>query len=345
MLFNTNQHNYLEENTIKLLKFEHCTFEKKFKLNDYKIDEFICENSLFKSKFEFKENKLITFRLYNSNFDGISDLYGCLFKQFNIEKSIFNDFAGFENCTFGTDNKLIEEIAVFKYATFKDSLNIRDSKFLSGLDIKYINLYGESNFLDSEIESKNTPREAFRRLKYEADSIGNIIDANKHYQKEMQKREEELKNNLPNDFLEWIVFKIHDMASKHSQDWLLSLYWITIISFLYSHLKVFSCQENTEYYIIPFVLNLIVFICIILESTISKSINIVYKILSVLIMYFIYSFITKDVILENFSNNLNPFSIMTGYDTLTFSTLIYKITIPYLLYQLIISIRQNTRRK
>ena len=44
LLFNTNQYNYFENNTIKLLKFEHSTFEKKIKLNNYSIDEFICEN-------------------------------------------------------------------------------------------------------------------------------------------------------------------------------------------------------------------------------------------------------------------------------------------------------------
>lgn len=346
MLFNTNQHNYLEKNTIKLLKFEHSTFEKKFQLNNYDIEEFICEDSIFKSKFEFKENKLINFRLYNSNFNGISDLYGCIFQKFNIEKSIFNDFAGFENCIFGTHNQLNEELAIFKYATFKDSLNVRNSKFLSGLDIKYINLYGEANFLDSIIESTDmSTRDTFRRLKHEADKIGNIIEANKHYQKEMEEREKELKKALPKSFLEWIVFKIHDISSKHSQDWVLALYWIIVITFLYSHLKVFWCQENTEYYIIPFVLNILILTFVLLEIAISKNLNIIYKAFSGLIIYFIYAFITKDVTLECFSNNINPFSIMTGHDTLNFSTLIYKIIIAYLLYQFIVSVRQNTRRK
>lgn len=161
----------------------------------------------------------------------------------------------------------------------------------------------------------------------------------------MQEKEKELKTNYPKYFFEWIVFKTHYMASKHSQDWLLSLYWIIIITFLYSHLKVFSCQENTEYYIIPLVLNIIVFIYISLEAILSKNISLIHKTLTILVMYFIYSFITKDITLEDFSNNLNPFSIMTGYDTLNFSTLIYKIIVAYLLYQLIISIRQNTRRK
>lgn len=171
MLFNTNQYNYLENNTIKLLKLEYSIFEKKFKLNNYNIKEFSCENNTFKGKFEFKENKFINFRVYNTNFENISDLYGCQFQKFKIEKSIFNDFAGFENCIFGTKNELETEVALFKYATFKDSLNVRDSNFLSGLDIKYINLYGESNFLDSKIGSINSPRDTFRRLKHEADNI------------------------------------------------------------------------------------------------------------------------------------------------------------------------------
>jgi len=106
-----------------------------------------------------------------------------------IEKSIFDDFVGFERCTFGTNNKLKEEIALFKYATFKDFLNARDSKFLSGLDIKNINLQGETNFLDAQIEVKSSNRETFRILKHSFDSIGNIIEANIYYQKEMKKRE------------------------------------------------------------------------------------------------------------------------------------------------------------
>ncbi len=361
MLFNTNQHNYLEQNTIKLLKFEHCTFEKKFKLNDYKIDEFICENSLFKSKFEFKENKLITFRLYNSNFDGTSDLYGCQFIKFRIEKSIFNDFAGFEHCTFGTSNKLIEELATFKYATFKDSLNVRGSKFLSGLDIRYINLHGEANFLDSEIKSTNNPRDTFRQLKHEADKIGNIIDANKHYQKEMQEREKELHNNLPKDFFDWIIFKIHNFASANSQNSLLPLFWIFIFSYTYSYF--FSFLDNKgycigilkerflnsiAYYIYStdlihlFMLSFLMSLPFITANSFLKK-N--YYFLFWIFITFLYVYLTKDFTLSIVSNNINPFSIITEKGELNFHELLYRVTIAYLMYQFVVSIRQNTRRK
>ncbi len=272
-------------------------------------------------------------------------MFASKFIQFKISKSIFNDFAGFENCIFGTSDNLIEELAEFEYVTFKDILTLRNTKFLSGLDIENINLQNDANFLKTKVELKNTPRETFRLIKHSFDKIGNILEANKFYSLEIQKKEKELKVNLPKGFFEWIVFKIHDISSKHSQDWLLSLYWITVITLLYSHLKVFSCQENIEYYVIPLILNIIIFICILLKYTISRNINITHKTLSVLIMYFIYSFISKDTFLEDFSNNINPFSIMTGDTILTFSTLIYKAIIAYLIYQFIVSIRQGTRRK
>ena len=63
------------------------------------------------------------------------------------------------------------------------------------------------------------------------------------------------------------------------------------------------------------------------------------------IYYIFYGFFSQDWLLKCFSNKLNPFSIMTGKEELNFGILLYKITIAYLIYQLIISIRQNTRRK
>lgn len=362
MLFNTNQYNYIENNKIKQLKFEKCTFEKKFKLNNYIINDYICIDSLFKNKFEFKENKINTFIIYNSNFNYISDLYGCSFKKFNIEKSIFDDFTGFENCTFGTNNKLKKEIAIFKYATFKDTLTLRSTKFLSGLDIKNINLQGESNFLDSEIELKNTNRETFRTLKHSFDHIGNIIDANKYYQKEMQKREEELEDIFPNKYFELIIFKIHGYASAHSQNALLSLFWIFIISYIYSYTFNFLDTEYMKdtnlntifinsviYYIYStkdlfhlFMLSTLMSLPYIVANSFIKN-N--FYFLIVITSTFFYIYLTRDFTLSIVSNNINPFSIITEKGKLNFHELLYRIIIAYLLYQFIISIRQNTRQK
>ena len=49
--------------------------------------------------------------------------------------------------------------------------------------------------------------------------------------------------------------------------------------------------------------------------------------------------------LDNIANAVNPFSIMTSKDPMTFDLLMFKITITYLFYQFVVSVRQNTRRK
>lgn len=345
MLFNTNQNNYLDENFINTLHFESCIFDKKFILNGYAITNCTFIDSNLIEKFEFKENTIDNFYINNTNFNSLADLYGSTFRIFKISKSIFNNFVGFENCNFGSINNLKNEIATFKYATFIDFINFRNTTFSSGLDIQNINLKEAPNFLSMNVNFKNTNRETLRIVKDSFDKNGNIIEGNKFYQMEMQKREEELsdKKNSDRDIIEWLVFKIHGISSNHSQNWVLSLLWIINLTFIYSQYKILLTQDLTEYLIIPFILNtLLIFISLI---NISGHMRKKYHILISIPIYFVYSFITKDYYLYCFSNNINPFSIMTGEQTLTFSLLVYKMLIAYLIYQFIISIRQDTRRK
>ena len=59
----------------------------------------------------------------------------------------------------------------------------------------------------------------------------------------------------------------------------------------------------------------------------------------------VFKIISKEHSLDNKKKKINPFSIMTELSNIDFVTFVYKIIIAYLIYQLIISIRQNTRRK
>jgi hypothetical protein len=281
------------------------------------------------------------------------------FSSVNFENIKFDNQFFLENCVVHNNmnfiNVIFTNITSFMNSEFYAELNFMHSRFdnlalfndLKNGKLLLGNTFfrGESNFLSMNVRVHD--RETARIIKNSFEQQNNIIEANRFYALEMEKREEELDKEIKKskNITEWLIFKIHDISSKHSQDWVLSLYWIIVITFLYSHLKVFWCQENTEYYIIPFVLNILILTFVLLEIAISKNLNIIYKAFSGLIIYFIYAFITKDVTLECFSNNINPFSIMTGHDILNFSTLIYKIIIAYLLYQFIVSIRQNTRRK
>ncbi len=155
--------------------------------------------------------------------------------------------------------------------------------------------------------------------------------------------EEELKKADKVKISEWLIFKIHGLTSNHSQDWLLALFWILSLSFGYAFVNCVNgyLETKLEYMLID---TLIYSVVIMLSVFIvqKEKVNNFYLIG---LFYIIYGFTTKDFTLYHISNNINPFSIMTEFSELTFLTLVYKVTIAYLIYQLIVSIRQNTRRK
>jgi len=61
-----------------------------------------------------------------------------------------------------------------------------------------------------------------------------------------------------------------------------------------------------------------------------------------LVSYLIYGTSTNDFKLECFARNIKPFGKI---EDISFGLLLYKVTIGYLIYQFIVSVRQNTRRK
>jgi len=310
MLFNTNQYNYNEDSIIQNIIFNSCIFEKKFILNTYKIINFEILNSTFKSKFEFKENTLDQFVIDNSNFEKIVDFFESEFKQFKIHKSIFDDFVGFENCKFGTDKKKREEIAIFKYATFLDFVNFRNTTFESGLDIENINIKESPNFLNMNIDFQNTNRETFRIIKYSFDTINNHIEANKYFVQEMQKYKEELKTKkLLGNIQEKIVFNINDIVSSFGQSYVKPIFWIIGSALLYNFI-LYAYEENCLYKIYP-------------------PIN-----------YYIQSVVNY---LNITIKNILPFTKFLKQD-LEFLSLIFYIIYSILIWQTIVSIKRYTKR-
>ncbi|KGJ97233.1 hypothetical protein, partial [Colwellia psychrerythraea] len=118
--------------------------------------------------------------------------YKTKFNQFNLSRSIFEDFTSFEECEFGTKG-VNGSVIKFEFATFLSFANFRKAKFHNGLDFEQANLKESPNFLNAEINEQFTNRETFRIIKDSFDKIGNQIDANKYYSYEMRKYKEELK--------------------------------------------------------------------------------------------------------------------------------------------------------
>ncbi|MFA6739987.1 MAG: hypothetical protein WCR78_00735 [Arcobacteraceae bacterium] len=308
----------------KLLSLKNCIFldeidlsffldAKSLEIDNCTFTEDVeAKEVIHKEQFMFQNNLVLkNIKFVNIEFKGTSSFMKNKFKkELTFQNMRFDDYALFNNSE-------IEDL-FFRNTFFRK----------------------ESNFLDIKL-SKVGDRETARIIKDSFEKQNNIIESNKFYALEMKEREDEL--SPKKDFFEWIVFKTHGLVSNHSQDWVLVLFWIISLTFITSFIKIIdsNISQLTEKIVLSFIVTSIVFFININVSNTKK----IYYIICSLVYYILYSAFTKDFALNIFSNTINPFSIMTGKEELTFGILLYKITIAYLIYQLIVSIRQNTRRK
>ena len=267
------------------------------------------------------------------------------------KKSLFNRLLPVEEL-FSLYKKLGKTIITeidLRNSIFDDEANFLDITSKKREKIK-------EQFIGEPIDIKVSNRETARIIKNFYDNSNNIIEANRFYKLEMEKRREEFKNFPSGDYrtLESIIFWFHRISSNHSQSWFLAFFWIVSITFLFSGININMSVKDTLVIEnnLKCAINLI-FVVVLATATIFtiyhyfKKKNVFYSALGVCIFtfYIVYANLTNDYFLSNFSNILNPFSIMTNGEELTFISFLYKIIIAYLIYQLIISIRQNTRRK
>ncbi|WP_165722099.1 MULTISPECIES: hypothetical protein [unclassified Pseudoalteromonas] len=189
-IFN-NTDRYIQK--IPELNLVNCEFEGELSLNKSEVGTLKIYGIVFKGKVELKECVIKYTLISNVNFKSLFDAYKTKFNHFKMNQSIFDDFSGFEKCEFGCiDNTCLEKIE-FEYVTFLNFTNFRKAKFYNGLDFEHTNLKESPNFLNAEINYKNTNRETFRIIKHSFDKIGNQIEANKYFALEMKKYKEELK--------------------------------------------------------------------------------------------------------------------------------------------------------
>ncbi|MGA1939612.1 pentapeptide repeat-containing protein [Arcobacter sp. YIC-310] len=344
-----------------------------------KINYLSFKNSTFlkgtKVKIQFCEIEEANF--YNTKFEDLADFYQSVFNNADFERTDFKSISIFSEVVFNCD-------VDFKYTKFIGKAIFRDTVIKKPyfFDLRNTIFDDDANFLDITSEKRKTDvntkekkgkikdikvknRETARIIKSFFDNQNNTIEANKFYKLEMDKRLNELfklKNRNDNDFFEMLIFLFHKIFSNHSQSWSLCLFWLVSFTFLSSALSLdiyciveLSVKfENIEsifmriyslFYGWIYIILLILF-TIFIFGIIDKKWHISALFIFVFIIELIfYFYLTKDYSLYYFSNMINPFSIMTGLHKLSFGILIYKIVIAYLIYQFIISIRQNTRRK
>jgi len=302
-----------------MLEFEDCTFKGKIK----------CDNLRFDKSFIIKKIKEGYLNLECTNVVFNSAV---VLKGITINNLVLNEVE-FSEETFFYDVK------------FNNKLNFIDTYF-------YKNVYFDVS--DILVENRRTAR----IIKDSFEQQNNIIEANKFYKLEMDKMEDELKwDEKP---IKKLIFKIHGLSSNHSQNWILPFLLILIFGLIYSIFSYDEIINNVEdnkklidsinkHIDNPFqtILLWVLIFCSVSSFFIGifKK-ELVYKYLFfTLLMGSFYIGYTNDIQFILFAYNINPFSIMTSSDILTGIALLFKITIAYLIYQLIVSIRQNTRRK
>ncbi len=273
----------------------------------------------------------------NATFEDLADFNKTCFNEINFYKTTFKDISVFTETIF---NKEVD----FKHTTFEKLSIFRNSKFIDSINLKDAIFKEKANFLEIKTDVSN--RETARIIKDSFEQQNNIIEANKFYALEMKEREKELEEDLKNgkNFFEWLVFKIHGISSNHSQDWLLALFWILNITF-----SLLTTQESIKIFgnsLVAYIPIITMIVLGVITSKIhdKKSLTI-FLFLITFLNFGVFKIISKEHSLDCISQKINPFSIMTELSNIDFVTFVYKIIIAYLIYQLIISIRQNTRRK
>ncbi|MDD2895260.1 MAG: pentapeptide repeat-containing protein [Aliarcobacter sp.] len=312
----------LSSKDTKFIQFFNCDFYSNFRILG-NLGTFDKELIIRECIFHKLEDTNVIFNLSGTNFEKYVDLRETKFyRKTEFDDSSFEDNVFFNNCY------------------FSDKLNLENTIF-----------YEKVNFFNIKLDNGISNRETARIIKDSFEKQNNIIAANEFYALEMKEREKELEEDIKEgkNFLEWLVFKIHGISSNHSQDWLLALYWIFIIGFISSYYDFNLIQYEGKY--VHYELSLIfktiglIFVVLFLNSICKIKDKLVNGSYFIICFYLVYIYSTEDYLLSLFSKTINPFSVMKTNDAINGIQLFFKIIIAYLIYQLIISIRQNTRRK
>ena len=290
------------------------------------------------------------------------------FRDIHVDNFIFNKYVNESKTVLFDFVTVIKELEIKDVAFDKEKFNhfnISDAK------VEIENSSFNNDFFNSvkwgTISDKRytATRDIFRQLKFYSEQQKNYIDADGFYSLEMKERKKELKDEnkkikgfdkISHFFSHAMVFYIHEKTSDFSQSWILPIYWLFLLGMLgVIYQRIGDIDRNV---VIPYLL----FIGIVLFfiSSIYKSMTnaeklskwLIYLCISTPIIV-IYSHVTVDFI-DDIAKLINPSNIFkstiqeesTGKkDIFEFGYLLYKITVLFLVYQVIIAMKKKVRSK
>lgn len=343
LIFRKEVISYTDNTQSKLFAIEisKCIFEDKIKINNMKLACLNIEDTEFQSKLEVKETTAQLFIFKNSNVSKVFDLFGSNFIKAKFSKSIFNDFAGFEDVQFGSEQEKGNKdfLTIFKYVTFMDFSSFRGAKFSSGLDFSKTNLKDTPNFLDVHISPENTDRETFRIVKNSFDDTGNKIEANRFFVKEMNAYQRELIKTKDKE-----VRHIKNLKNSGKKDEVK----------LYKNSKSYKSSKrarwvfNINSFISEFGSNYmrpisILFFLAIIYTSITLWHEWYFKSHEYFMSWKWFDFISKP--LNEFAINILPFRIfIKDRSGIEFISLIFYVLFAILIWQIVVAVKRHTQR-
>lgn len=215
---------------LQKLKIKNCTIKKKLSLANIKgIQSLELISTVFNKKFALINCSCAAVDINNSNFNGLADFYESHFEKLRIQKSIFRDFAGFEDCHFGLVGAKTNKIFL-NYVTFYSFINFRSAVFNQPLDLRNTNRQDQPNFLDARFSSQalqGTDRETFRIIKQSFVAVNNQIEADRIYALEMEAYRSELKRNK-GSLKERFLLGFNACISNHGQNYTRATFWLFV---------------------------------------------------------------------------------------------------------------------
>lgn len=197
----------------------------------------------------------------------------------------------------------------------------------------------------------------FRELKDFSENKKNYKDSEGFYALEMKERkknfiEEQKKLNpfqkIKHYFYNILILDINEITSNYFQNWILPLLWILIVGMsavLYKEYQTSLFQNYNIYFMLISIIAIFFTIYHCIED-LTKILLIIFLSLSIFYWYkgYLYDFTYLNKLVEY----INPFKIFRLHSdshNLTFIAFIYKISILFLGYQFLMSIKKKVRNR
>jgi len=314
---------------IQLVKIEILDNEiNKIEIKNSQINQITILQSTFKRDFSIYNSKISSIKIENVDFNSLSEFINVEFtEKFDFQEITYKGFALFDDCVF---NAKVE----FKHIIFEKFTAFRNSTFNQGINLDYtssdkdVNFYGVKG-LDSKISKQNTSQETYRIIKNQFEKLNNKIEANKYHALELDQRKKELEKNKWQNFSEYLVFKIHDMSSKHSTNWVRALLWIFIVGSFSAMLSI-----SVKFLFLVPILFLIFKLSLIASEKFENRILIITAIC--------LSCVVFDI--DTVFKYINILSKIEDFGCSYVAMTLNKVSLGYLYYQFLTAVRKDTRK-